>query len=65
MKGRPAVRTFYRRFNTNTKGWSEGVTDDPILKLRAARENRMLRPAKYGEIRQKVVSPVPLPDLRK
>lgn len=65
MKGRPAVNNIHKQRDATTGKWVERVFPDPILWLHAARANRYLLPKNYGEIRQRVVSPVPLPDLRK
>lgn len=36
---------------------------DPLLSLRRARIHRRIWPWRYGEVRQRVVSPVHLPDM--
>lgn len=62
MKGRTHVHI---QRDATTGKWHKRFCPDPILWLYAARSSRMQQPANYGEIRQRVVSPVPLPDLRK
>ena len=62
MKGRPASNACYVRYENGRKIVS--FCEDPIDMLRFSREFRHRFPARYGEIRQRVVSPVPLPDLR-
>lgn len=50
-------------------GWIRTAPHDPISNLaklrRLYRKNPIVFGDRYGEIRQRVVSPVPLPDLRK
>lgn len=63
-KGRPAVRTVYYQFDASKGHMVEMITLDPILRLKVARAFWRFRPAYYGEIRQRVVSPVALPDIK-
>jgi hypothetical protein len=64
-KGRPAVRTVYQQFDASKGHTVEMLVPDPILQLKVARERWRSRPFHYGAVRQRVVSPVALPDMRK
>jgi hypothetical protein len=62
MKGRTGV--VHDQYDATTKSMRRTISRDPIYDLYVARANRYLSPTRYGEIRQRVVSPVTLPDLR-
>lgn len=71
-KGRPAYRINYTQPRPDWKHYPvrPTVAPDPILNLLAARKCARMRPSdpavqqRYGEMLQRVVSPVHLPDLR-
>jgi hypothetical protein len=62
MKGRSGL--VYVRYDERGKR-IVSFCEDPITTLRLLRELHHRFPARYGEIRQRVVSQVNLPDLRK
>lgn len=62
-KGRTGV--VHKQIDVTTGRIVTNVAEDPILDLAVARSWHWKRPAHYGEIRQRVVSPVALPDMQK
>lgn len=64
-KAKGRTGTIYRQVDVTTGKLVDNFAPDPILILYVARAGRMNRPSHYGEIRQRVVSPVALPDMRK
>lgn len=55
--------TTYEQYDATARRMRNvGVCRDPIYDLYVARLARYLHPAHYGEVRQRVVSPVALPD---
>ena len=61
-KGRTGI--VHKQIDVTTGHMMTTVAEDPILTLAVARSLRWKRPAHYGEIRQRVVSPVALPDIK-
>lgn len=61
-KGRTGV--VHKQIDVTTGRIVTNVAEDPILALAVARSWRWKRPAHYGEIRQRVVSPVAIPDIK-
>lgn len=61
-KGRTGV--IYHQVDVTTGLIMVNVAEDPILDLAVARSWWRKFPSRYGEIRQRVVSPVSLPDIK-
>ena len=65
LRGRPRFRTMTRQYDHSQRSlMAATVAPDPILDLYVARSNWRSSSAtaqRYGEIRQRVVSPVCLP----